>query len=345
MHTPEYSIVIPVYNEQDSLPELIGRLRSLMERLDGTCEMIFVDDGSRDSSHALIAAICDEDPRFKMIRLSRNFGHQIAISAGLDWAAGRAVVVMDADLQDPPELILEMAARWRAGYEVVYAIREQRLGETAFKRTATHFFYRALQRITDLEIPVDVGDFRLVDRRALEAFKRLPESNRYVRGMFSWIGFRQTGVPYSRPGRFAGRTKYSFIKLLKLALDGIVGFSNAPLRIALKLGFLLSGLAFFAGVAAVVAKLTESYIVPGWASLVVATTFLGGVQLIILGVMGEYVARIYDEVKRRPLYLVSGLHGFTSPPEVFTSPVSDAESQVTEASLANLPGRSPGPPA
>jgi polyisoprenyl-phosphate glycosyltransferase len=310
MDGPTYSIVIPIFNEEETLEELFGRLRSLLERLDGPAEVVLVDDGSTDSSYDHLTEAARSDPRLKVIQLSRNFGHQIAITAGLDISSGEAVAVMDADLQDPPEVILEMAAKWREGFEVVYAVREAREGEGKFKQTTARIFYRALKRLTDIEAPLDVGDFRLVDRKALEAFKAMRENNRYVRGMFSWIGFKQTGVTYNRAERFAGTTKFSFRRMLKFALDAVFSFSDVPLRIALNLGFLLAGLSFLGGAAAVVSKLTGAYVVPGWATLVVVTAFLGGIQLIILGVLGGYIGRIHDEVKNRPLYLVREAHNF-----------------------------------
>ena len=304
MPDPVYSLVIPVYNEEETLPALEQRLNELLAQMDGPGEVIFVDDGSTDGSWRLIAGIVERDPRFRAVRFSRNFGHQVAITAGLDHAAGAAVIVMDADLQDPPEVVLEMAARWREGFDIVYAVREERSGETRFKQFTAAVFYRFFRRLTDIEIPIDVGDFRLVDRRALGAFRSMRESNRYVRGMFSWIGFRQVGVRYRRAPRYAGATKYPLRKMLKFAADGIVSFSNVPLRVALQAGFAVSGLAFAFGVAALVAKLAGLYRVSGLASLAIVTAFLGGMQLIVLGVMGEYIARIHDEVKNRPLYIV-----------------------------------------
>ena len=313
MDRPTYSIVIPVYDEEESLPELFERLRRLMEQLDGPAEVIFVDDGSRDRSPELLTAAARGDRRFKVARFSRNFGHQVAITAGVDLAAGDAVVIMDADLQDPPEVIPEMAARWREGYQVVYAVRDQREGESLFKRGTARVFYRLMSRLSDADMPVDSGDFKLVDRRAVDAFKMMRERSRYVRGMFSWVGFEQTGVRYKRAPRYAGKTKYPLWKMVRFALDGMVSFSNLPLRLTLNLGFILSGLSLLLGLAAIVTKLTgASLIVPGWASIAVALSFFAGVQLIVLGVMGEYVARIYDEVKNRPLYLFSELHGFGS---------------------------------
>lgn len=312
-HRPEYSIVVPVYNEEEALPELVRRLGLLLDRLDGPAETVLVDDGSSDRTYELMAAARVADPRLKILRLSRNFGHQVAVTAGLDVAAGDAVVVMDADLQDPPEVVLEMASRWREGYDVVYAIREERHGETRFKRATAAAFYRIFSGMSEVEVPLDVGDFRLVDRRALDAFRSMRESNRYVRGMFSWIGFRQVGVPYKRDERFAGETKYPFTKMLKFATDGIVSFSAAPLRLALKVGFFVSGLSFLLGVVFLFSKVFGFYSVPGLASIAVFVAFLGGIQLLLLGVMGEYIARIHDEVKGRPLYVVSEAHGLLGP--------------------------------
>jgi dolichol-phosphate mannosyltransferase len=245
------------------------------------------------------------------VQLARNFGHQIAITAGMDFASGQAVVIMDADLQDPPEVVLEMAKRWREGYEVVYSIRDEREGETWFKLFTASAFYRLLRRMAELDIPSEVGDFRLVDRKALDAFKTMREKSRYVRGMFSWIGFKQIGVNYKRPPRFAGTTKYPLRKMMKLALDGIVGFSTVPLRLALNVGFVVVGLSFLAGVTAVVLKLTGHFVVQGWVSLVVLISFLGGLNLLLMGVMGEYIGRIFEEVKNRPVYFVRDLQGFT----------------------------------
>ena len=312
-HRPEYSIVVPVYNEEAALPELVSRLGLLLDRLDGPSETVLVDDGSSDRTYELMAAAREADPRVKILRLSRNFGHQVAVTAGLDVAVGDAVIVMDADLQDPPEVVLEMAARWREGYDVVYAVREERHGETRFKRATAAAFYRLFSGMSEVDVPLDVGDFRLVDRRALDAFRSMRESNRYVRGMFSWIGFRQIGVPYKRDQRFAGETKYPLTKMVKFATDGIVSFSAAPLRLALKVGFLVSGLSFLLGLVFLVSKVLGFYSVPGLASIAVFVAFLGGIQLLLLGVMGEYIARIHDEVKGRPLYVVSEAHGLLGP--------------------------------
>ncbi len=310
METPKYSIVVPVYDEEESFPALIKRLREVMDLLDGPAEVVLVDDGSRDSSYQLMTEANRQDPRFKILQLSRNFGHQVAITAGMDATSGQAVIVMDADLQDPPHVILEMAEKWQEGYEVVYAVRERREGETLFKKTTATLFYALLRRMAEIEQPVDVGDFRLVDRKALDAFLQMREGNRYVRGMFSWIGFRQVAVPYTRASRHAGRTKYPLRKMLRFATDGIIGFSTAPLRLALTAGVLLAIAAVGYGIVAIALKLAGLPYVPGYASLLVTITFLSGVQLIVMGMVGQYVARIYDEARGRPLYLVREARGF-----------------------------------
>lgn len=310
MDKAKYSIVIPIYNEEESFPDLIKRLGEVMHRLDGPVEVVLVDDGSRDASYQLMVEANREDPRFKVLQLSRNFGHQIAITAGMDVTSGQAVIVMDADLQDPPEVILEMAAKWQDGYEVVYAVREQREGETLFKKTTATLFYGLQRRLAEIEQPVDVGDFRLVDRKALDAFLQMRERNRYVRGMFSWIGFRQGAVPYARASRQAGSSKYPLHKMLRLASDGFVGFSTAPLRFALTAGLLMAVGSVCYGMVAIALKLAGLPYVPGYASLLVTITFLSGVQLIVIGMVGQYVARIYDEVRGRPLYLVREARGF-----------------------------------
>ena len=309
------SVVAPLYNEEKTLPELVRRLAAVLEGVGGATEVILVDDGSADATYEIASEAVENDPRFRLIRLSRNFGHQIAISAGLDAAAGDAVVIMDGDLQDPPEVIPDLVQRWREGFEVVHAVRVTREGEPRLRKARAALFYRLLRRLTDTDIPADVGDFRLVDRRALAAFRSMRERNRYIRGMFSWIGFRQTMVGYVREARYAGESKYPLRKLAKLGADGVLSFSNAPLRLALRLGFVISFLALAFAAFAVVARLADLYDVPGIASILVLTALLGGVQLILLGLQGEYVARIYDEVKGRPLYLVQETAGFAPPVE------------------------------
>jgi polyisoprenyl-phosphate glycosyltransferase len=301
---PTYSLVVPAYNEEGVIKELVARLTDVMDRLDGDAEAILVDDGSRDRTWARMVEAARHEPRLRLLRLSRNFGHQIALTAGVDVATGDAVIVMDADLQDPPEVVLELTERWREGYDVVYAVRDVREGETRFKRATAAAFYRGFNRISEVQVPVDAGDFRLVDRRALDVFNRMRESNRFVRGMFSWIGLRQAGVVYTRQERFAGETKYPLRKMLRFAATGVISFSAAPLRAALNLGFFVSFVAFAYGIWSIIVKLSDLYEVPGWTSIVVVTTFIGGIQLIVLGVIGEYIGDIHAEVKRRPLYVI-----------------------------------------
>jgi polyisoprenyl-phosphate glycosyltransferase len=307
---PTYSLVVPAYNEEGVIEQLVARLAGVMDALDGDAEAILVDDGSRDRTYELMCEAMRADSRIRLVRLSRNFGHQIALTAGVDLAVGEAVIVLDADLQDPPEVVLELAARWREGYDVVYAVREAREGETRFKRATASAFYRAFNRISEVQVPLDVGDFRLVDRRALDVFSAMRESNRFVRGMFSWIGLRQTGVAYRRHERFAGETKYPLRKMLRFAGTGVISFSSAPLRAALNLGFIVSAVSFLVAIWSVVVKLTGLYTVPGWTSIVVVVAFIGGIQLVVLGVIGTYIGDIHAEVKRRPLYVVSELENF-----------------------------------
>jgi polyisoprenyl-phosphate glycosyltransferase len=299
-----YSFVIPVLDERETLPALAERLGEVMAELDGPSEVVLIDDGSTDGSFDVMTELHDRDPRFVVVRLSRNFGHQIALTAGLDHARGDAIVVMDADLQDPPEVVLEMATQWREGFDVVYGVRDSRRGESWFKRTTAARYYRFLNRLSEVEIPRDVGDFRLVSRRALDAVNGMREHRRYLRGMFAWVGFEQTSVHYQRDRRHAGRTKFSLRRMIGFATDGVISFSTVPLRLILNLGFFIAALAIAAGVSSIVLKLADVFVVPGWASLVVAISFLGGLQLAMLGVIGEYIARIHEEVKQRPLYLV-----------------------------------------
>jgi polyisoprenyl-phosphate glycosyltransferase len=302
--TPAYSIVIPVLDERETLPVLHSRLCQVMDQLDGTAEVILVDDGSTDGSFEVMRKLHESDARFRALRLSRNFGHQIAITAGLDHARGNAVVIMDGDLQDPPEVVLALAEKWREGFDVVYAVRDQREGESRAKLATADWFYRLLGRMSEVDIPRDAGDFRLVDRRVVDAVKGMPEHRRYLRGMFAWIGYDQVGVHYTRDARHAGRTKFPMRRMLAFAADGIVSFSTVPLRMTMTLGFVMSLVSFVLAIFAVLAKVTGAYTVPGWASITVGVGILGGVQLTVLGVMGEYIARIHDEVKQRPLYLL-----------------------------------------
>jgi len=340
MDALKYSIVVPVYNEEESIAELVGRLRETMDKLDGPAEAVLVDDGSTDSSYQLMLDAHYRDPRFKVIQLSRNFGHQLAITAGMDNASGQAVVVMDADLQDPPHVILDMAAKWQEGYEVVYAVRQHRPGETRFKTATATTFYSVLRRLASIDQTVDVGDFRLVDRKALDAFLRMREHNRYVRGMFSWIGFRQAAVPYDREPRHAGTTKYPLRKMIKFAADAFVGFSTAPLRFALVGGFIIAMIAVGYGLVAIALKLAGLPYVPGYASLLVTIAFLSGVQLMVMGMVGQYVARVYDETRGRPLYLVRAARGFGTWDDFAAA---DSTADVFQRPVAPGPGRPPRP--
>ena len=303
LEAPELTVVIPAYNEQESIVPMFERLVAALEqRVDGL-EILFVDDGSRDATWQRVCELASRDRRVRGVRFARNFGHQAALTAGVDAAAGRAVAIIDADLQDPPEVIPDMIDRWREGFEVVYGQREQREGETAFKKATAAAFYRLLRRITNVEIPVDTGDFRLMGPRAVAAFRSLPERNRFIRGLVAWIGFPQTAVRYRRHPRQAGETKYPLRKMVRLALDGITSFSFLPLRLATWVGFAVSLLSFLYIVVVIVLKLLGINW-PGYTSMMASILFLGGVQLVMIGILGEYVARIFDEVKRRPLYLV-----------------------------------------
>ena len=290
-----------MHDEQDNVRPLYERVAAALDGLDW--ELVVTDDGSKDGTGRLLAELAAADERVKVITLSRNFGHQPAITAGLEHASGDAVVMIDADLQDPPELIPDMVARWRDGADVVYAVRQSREGETRMKLFTAHVFYRLMARLAQIELPVDSGDFRLMDRRALEALLAMPERSRFLRGMTVWIGFTQTAVPYQRQARVAGETKFSLSRMLRFSFDAISSFSYFPLQLATVLGFLISGLAFLAIPLTVVARL-QGIFVPGISSTLVVILLLGGIQLITLGVVGEYVGRIYDEVKRRPLYVV-----------------------------------------
>jgi len=305
-----YSIVIPVFNEEAVIPMLLLRLDALMERLDGPAETIFVDDGSRDCSGIVLQAKARHDPRYRYIGLSRNFGHQVAITAGMEAASGEAVVVMDADLQDPPEVVEQMIAQWKDGYDVVYARRLSREGESTFKRASAKLFYRLLGHLSSVPIPADVGDFRLMDRKVLDAFRTMPEQDRFVRGMVAWLGFRQTEVAFHRLPRAAGETKYPLWKMIRLAAHGALSFSDTPLRVAIWAGLAVSGMALLYGLYVIGLWITASHLVAGWSSTVVIVSFLCGMNMLMTGIMGLYVGRIHAEVKRRPLYVVGTRVGF-----------------------------------
>lgn len=301
--TPDLSVVIPVFNETENLPALHARLSAVLQTAGLVYEIIFVDDGSRDRSVALLQELAASDPTLVIVELARNFGHQVAISAGLDHSRGRAVIIMDADLQDPPEVLPQFIAKWQEGHDVVYAIREQRK-EGWFKRSAYAMFYRLLQRVAHIEIPLDAGDFCIMDRRVVDLLNGMPERNRFVRGIRSWVGLNQIGLAYERQARNAGKPKYTFKRLVYLALDGLVSFSYVPLRVITMLGFSISLLSILLAVFYSVKKLLYGLNPPGFATIVVSIFFLAGIQLIMMGVIGEYVGRIFDEVKRRPLYVV-----------------------------------------
>jgi glycosyltransferase involved in cell wall biosynthesis len=309
-HSVEYSIVIPIYNEAEVLPTLYKRLTDVMNGLGQPYEILFVNDGSHDASLLLLKDLHAKDERVKFLSLSRNFGQQLAITAGLDHAAGQAVVIMDADLQDPPEVIPRLIEQWRQGYDIVFAVREKRCGEWLFKRITAALFYRLLRHITATEIPLDAGDFRLMSRRAVEALNSIRERNRFIRGLAGWIGMRQTAVSFVRDIRHAGETKFRLKKMLRFALTGIISFSLVPLQLASYLGFLVSSVSFFYMVYAIGLKLFTERVVQGWTAVMVAVLFVGGVQLLSLGIIGEYIGRIYEEVKQRPLYIVDEVGGF-----------------------------------
>jgi len=299
-----YSIVAPIYNEIDNLPELHRRVKEVMDSSGETWELILVDDGSTDGSTEKIRELAQQDKAVRSVIFARNFGHQVAITAGWDYARGDAVVIIDADLQDPPEVILELAKKWKEGYEVVYAVRGEREGETWFKKFTAAMFYRLIYSITDVKIPVDTGDFRLMDRKVVDVIKQMKERHRFPRGMSAWVGFKQIGVTYKRSARVAGVTKYPFRKMLKLALNAITGFSYFPLQVATYVGFFSAGISILAIPIVVYMRMTGSGAFFGQATTLIAVLFLGGVQLISLGILGEYVGRLYDEAKGRPLYIV-----------------------------------------
>jgi dolichol-phosphate mannosyltransferase len=303
-------VVIPIYNEGEVLPTLYQRLTQVLEQVGEPYEVIFVNDGSTDGSAKLLSDLRVRDPRVKVVSFSRNFGHQIAITAGLDYSSGAAVIVMDGDLQDPPEVIPQLIAQWRAGFEIVFAVRASRNAESLFKRLTASVFYRILRRLTTTEIPVDAGDFRLMSRMAVDALKPIRERNRFVRGLVGWIGFRHTSISYARDTRYAGVTKYPLTKMIRFALNGVFSFSFLPLQLATYFGLTVSIASFAYLVYAVWLKLFTARVVQGWASVIVAVLFMGGVQLLSLGIIGEYIGRIYEEVKQRPLYLVDAADGF-----------------------------------
>ena len=310
---PVFSLVIPVWNEEKVLPVLYARMTQVMDSTGEPWELIFVNDGSRDASLEMLHELNQRDPRIKVLNFSRNFGHQIAITAGSDYADGDAVIIMDADLQDPPEVVLRLIDKWRAGYDVAYAVRTKRAGETWFKLFTASVFYRLIRSIADVDIPLDAGDFRLMDRRVVLAMRQLRERNRFMRGLSSWVGFKQIAVEYERAARFAGETKYPLRKMLRLANNAITSFSHVPLQLATYTGFALAVVSLVGILVAIIARLSGISAFSGQATTLVSVLFLGGIQLIFLGIIGEYLGRIYDEVKNRPLYIIADAIGFQRP--------------------------------
>lgn len=298
------SIVVPIYNEYGNIPELSGRLHQVLEELGMPWELIWVDDASRDDSLSQLRALSDKDPRHRYISFSRNFGHQVAVSAGLDHASGDAVVIMDGDLQDPPELIPKLYEQWKRGYEVVYAQRVSRDGESYFKKASAFFFYRILKSMTRIPIPLDTGDFRLIDRKVVEALRLMPERRKFLRGQIAWTGYRSVAVPYKRDPRFQGKTNYSLGKMFRLAWDGISGFSAVPLKLVSVFGLMVALVAFALILYALWSHFVWGETVRGWTSLITVVLFLGGVQLLSIGIIGEYISRMDENIRQRPLYLL-----------------------------------------
>jgi dolichol-phosphate mannosyltransferase len=363
MPRPEVSLVIPIYNEEEVLPRLDERLLALLDKLGSvTSEVVFVDDGSKDRSLELLRAMVAKEPRYRAVSFSRNFGHQRAITCGMESARGKAVVVMDADLQDPPEVILDMLAKWREGYDVVYGRRRSRAGETAFKLFTAKIFYRLFAAMIPIEVPLDTGDFRLISRRVIVAMGELRETHRFVRGLVAWVGFKQTAVEYDRAARAAGETKYPLRKMLAFAFDGIASFSILPLRMATYLGVLVGIASVLYGLSALYAYFVMHATVQGWTTTVVLVSFLFSVQLLVTGVLGEYVGRIYEQVKQRPLYVVgervrhrpmrkraeTADFGLASPARTTKRPPAGAPppaSGAAPSSHSSPPPPSPSPPA
>lgn len=308
---PKYSFIVPIYNEEETIPELYRRISAVMDRMDDAVELLLINDGSQDHSLQIIREIYEQDRRICYLSFARNFGHQIAVTAGLNFARGQVVVVLDADLQDPPELIPDMVEKWRQGYQVVYAQRTQRLKESWFKRLTAYVFYRILKNLADVDIPTDTGDFCLMDRQVVDVLNALPERNRYIRGLRAWVGFQQTAIRFERDSRFAGQVKYNFRKSLALAVNGIVSFSKVPLRLSTYIGLLSAIIAIIMALLVIYWRFFAVHSpLTGFATIVVAIFFLGAVQLVSIGILGEYIGRIYEEVKGRPLYTLAEVGGF-----------------------------------
>jgi glycosyltransferase involved in cell wall biosynthesis len=315
-NTPKYSLIIPIYNEEENLPELYRRVSGVMERMDGPVELILINDGSRDRSLELLRELHEQDSRICYLSLARNFGHQIAVTAGLNFSSGQVVVIMDGDLQDPPELILDMVEQWRLGYQVVYAQRTQRRQEGGFKRLPAYMYYRILRNLADVDIPIDTGDFCLMDRCVVDVLNAMPERNRYIRGLRAWIGFKQTAVKFERDARFAGEVKYTFSKSFALAMNGLVSFSKVPLQLSIYLGLFSALVAVLMAFLVLYWRLfSPGAALTGLTIIIMAVFFLGAVQLVSIGILGQYIGRIYEEVKGRPLYTLGEVAGFGDRPK------------------------------
>ena len=298
------SVVVPLYNEEEVIEESYSRLTQVLQKIDGDYQIVFVNDGSKDRTEMIATNIAKNDRKVVLLNFSRNFGHQNAITAGMDYADGDAVIVIDADLQDPPELIYKMIEKYNEGYDVVYAVRSKRKGETLFKKATAKLFYRTLNKLVDIHIPLDTGDYRLISREVCDILKRMRERNRFVRGMVSWIGFKQIGIEFERDERFAGKTKYTLSKMIKFSLDGIISFSTKPLKFSIHIGVIMASLSFIYAIYLIFAKAFSGKTVEGWTTIVVLILLIGGIHMLTLGVIGEYIARIYDESKNRPLYII-----------------------------------------
>lgn len=314
MNKPKYSLLIPIYNEQENIKELYSRVSAIMDKLDDTSELVLIDDGSKDKSLSMMRQLSEQDNRVCYLSLARNFGHQIAVTAGLNFVRGDAVIILDADLQDPPELIPAMLELWQQNYQVVYAQRIKRKKENWFKRFTAYTFYRILKYLAEVDIPTDTGDFCLIDRQVIDLLNKMPERNRYIRGLRSWVGFNQIALSFERPPRFAGDVKYTFHKSLSLAINSLISFSKVPLRVSTYLGFFAAFLAIIMAILVLYWRLYQPHSpVTGFAAIAIAMFFLGSVQLISIGILGEYIGRIYEEVKGRPLYTVAEIKGFNQP--------------------------------